>query len=398
MEYPTVSLLECPTVESWKLPVLYKQGAKNQLVWSIAFHDGHLIIVHGISLTSKGKQGKLQTDRTAVELNQSGRTMQAQAFQEAVDRFRKKYRKEGYRPKEDVSVPETAKGAQGPKPMNAMRWFSSTAKSHCKSAIELRKSRCATYPAVVQYKLDGVRCLIRIDEKGALICRTRENRIYTHLSHLDCSLRNILSKLPPNCELDGELYIHGIRFQQLVSILRPDKNISPRLSEVQYWIFDVIAPGTYTERYDTLVRAYTESPNVKILPCFPVTDDDQVLSKYNEFRGMGYEGAMVKTCSGIYEHRRTDKILKIKAELDEEVEIIGVAEAKGTQLGAAVCLVRDREGREFKCALQGTLEYRRELAQNPEKLVGKRLTISFQERSMEGIPRFPWGVAIRDYE
>jgi DNA ligase-1 len=39
-----------------------------------------------------------------------------------------------------------------------------------------------------------------------------------------------------------------------------------------------------------------------------------------------------------------------------------------------------------------------ELFQNGSEYVGKKLTIRFQELTDEGLPRFPVGIAFRDYE
>jgi DNA ligase-1 len=50
----------------------------------------------------------------------------------------------------------------------------------------------------------------------------------------------------------------------------------------------------------------------------------------------------------------------------------------------------------------GTIESRKKLwaewEANPNDFIGKELTVQYQELTPKGIPRFPKGLAIRDYE
>ena len=57
-----------------------------------------------------------------------------------------------------------------------------------------------------------------------------------------------------------------------------------------------------------------------------------------------------------------------------------------------------KAGKEFSCRPRGTHESRAELFKHGKEYVGKMLTVRFQELTADGIPRFPVGIAIRDYE
>ena len=48
--------------------------------------------------------------------------------------------------------------------------------------------------------------------------------------------------------------------------------------------------------------------------------------------------------------------------------------------------------------MQGTLENKRQMMENVREYYGKMLTVKYQEKSNEGIPRFPVGIVFRDYE
>jgi DNA ligase-1 len=47
---------------------------------------------------------------------------------------------------------------------------------------------------------------------------------------------------------------------------------------------------------------------------------------------------------------------------------------------------------------RGTREKRAEWWENREQYIGSKLTVRFQNLTADGIPRFPVGIAIRDYE
>jgi len=59
---------------------------------------------------------------------------------------------------------------------------------------------------------------------------------------------------------------------------------------------------------------------------------------------------------------------------------------------------KTKEGKEFEVRPVGTVESRSELLKNASKCIGKFLTVTYQELSEFGVPRFPVGKTIRDYE
>ena len=61
-------------------------------------------------------------------------------------------------------------------------------------------------------------------------------------------------------------------------------------------------------------------------------------------------------------------------------------------------LLRAKTGWAARVKPQGTLAARRKMLADRSSLVGRKLTVRFQERTDAGVPRFPVGVAVRDYE
>jgi len=52
----------------------------------------------------------------------------------------------------------------------------------------------------------------------------------------------------------------------------------------------------------------------------------------------------------------------------------------------------------FSVRPEGTLEVRRKFLQDQGNYIGKQLTVRYQNLTTLGIPRFPVGVVVRDYE
>jgi DNA ligase-1 len=113
----------------------------------------------------------------------------------------------------------------------------------------------------------------------------------------------------------------------------------------------------------------------------------------------GYEGTMYRTPMGPYKIRlRSKDLLKRKDFQTEEYRIVGAEEADGRDIGTVIWVVETDDGTEFRVRPRGSLEIRRKWWRDRDGYIGKRLTVRFQNLTEGGIPRFPVGIAIRDYE
>jgi hypothetical protein len=86
--------------------------------------------------------------------------------------------------------------------------------------------------------------------------------------------------------------------------------------------------------------------------------------------------------------------------MDEEFEIVGVKEGEGKFEGLAIFRCKTAQGAEFDATPKGTDAERRAYYEQRAELVGKHLTVRFFEwtSSEPPVPRFPIGIAVRDYE
>jgi DNA ligase-1 len=116
------------------------------------------------------------------------------------------------------------------------------------------------------------------------------------------------------------------------------------------------------------------------------------------FLGMKYEGLMLRDAESLYEFGRTHALLKVKKWFDEEATIVDVTEGKGKMEGKAVFICENKEGQQFRVSMAATMERREEMFQRKNSLIGKELTYTYFEETDDGLPRFPVGIDIRDYE
>jgi DNA ligase-1 len=110
----------------------------------------------------------------------------------------------------------------------------------------------------------------------------------------------------------------------------------------------------------------------------------------------GYEGTMIRNPSMEYEiGKRSYSLLKLKDFVDAEYRIVDVIDGDGSDKGLAIFILETDAGNRFNCRPEGTQSNRAELYLSRKELVGKFLTVRYQELSRDGIPIFPVGVSIR---
>ena len=108
----------------------------------------------------------------------------------------------------------------------------------------------ADYPAFIQPKLDGVRCLF--SAKGAF---SRAGNQFMNVMHIEKALEPFFAKYP-NAVVDGELYNHGLKddFEKIISLVRKKKPTVQDVVEAsqltQYHVYDIASMeyATYTDR------------------------------------------------------------------------------------------------------------------------------------------------------
>ena len=229
-------------------------------------------------------------------------------------------------------------------------------------------------PFYVQPKIDGVRLLV--SKNG---CFSRTGKPIKGVDHLSNGLRD-------GEWLDGECYAPDKTFEEITSLFKTNPK------DLEFHIFDYFdlerPELTFEERMDCIS-----------IDTFLVKKKSSVKTYHDLFTSRGYEGVMIRDAKSTYEvGKRSNYLLKYKEFQTEEYEIIGAKTGHGRDANAVVWICKTGNGQEFTVRPEGTITQRQEHYKNYKKYIGKMLTVRFQNLTTLGLPRFPIGVVIRDYE
>ena len=173
-----------------------------------------------------------------------------------------------------------------------------------------------------------------------------------------------------------------------------------KMRQIQFHVYDVITPQPYSARYETLTALFQTRRfrYLKLVETRACRSEEEMKEQHAQFVSEGYEGIMLRTPKGIYKGSRSTDLLKYKEFFDDEFEITGYKEGEGLEEGCVIWIAKTPSGAEFSCRPRGSREERAELFQNASNYIGMPLTVRYQELTPDGIPRFPVGIGIRDYE
>lgn len=393
-----------------KLQTLYKIDTKGKLrEWTMHIDGASFYAVKGLV------DGKKTTDKPTTTIAKNvGRanatTPQEQALLEAQAKFQKKL---------DSGYALNKIDAQKKKfyePMLAHNYK------------DRKDELVGKYPVFSQPKLDGIRCIVR-KEGNTLIGRTRNGKEIECIPHILKSLNGFFLAYP-NAILDGELYNHDLRanFNKITSLVRKQKPIKSdkmtdkafdkkvaeykeRLSEaedtIQYHVYDaprindtINESQPFDFRIDELKAHLTQNKHIVLVETLEVYSKGNLDDLYGQYLEQGYEGQMVRKSLSAYENKRSTSLLKRKEFVDAEYKVIDIEIGNGNRSGTAKHLVCycDKTKRTFNSNIKGSFDYLKEIYDNRKEYIGQLATIKYFQLTPDGIPRFPYAIAFRNYE
>jgi ATP-dependent DNA ligase len=262
-----------------------------------------------------------------------------------------------------------------------------------------KRGKTFAFPCYTQPKLDGTRC-IAVQGKGLF---SRLKKSFPHMEHIMEEVNRIPSV--GTLILDGELYSDELTFQEIVGLVKRE-TLKPGDAEkqrkIKFHVYDIIKPTDYEDRLEHLRRMFYANHNilnhVVIVSTNLCRSEEEMKKQHAEHVANGYEGIMLRNPMGLYKHSRSVDLLKYKEFFDAEYNVVGFKEGEGLEAGCVIWNCCNADGKEFHCRPRGSREERMELFQQGAAYIGKMLTVRFQELTDEGLPRFPVGIAFRDYE
>lgn len=252
------------------------------------------------------------------------------------------------------------------------------------------------YPAYIQPKLDGYRCIFNSKDKS---CNSRQGKEFSIIK--TTQLYKELCSIKEDFILDGELYIHNCLFEDL-GILRKkklEKNDIDYLDKIEYHVYDIVINNmTFDNRFEKLKNLIDTNKfkMIKLVETLEVNSEDKIKEHHTNFIKNNYEGSILRNRLGIYKCKiRSTDLLKYKDFKDDEFEIVNFTyetdtSKKNKNLIVWVC--KTKNGHEFNVRPGGTKIERQELYSNCVKnfeYKGKKLYVKYFELTDRGIPRFP---------
>ena len=263
----------------------------------------------------------------------------------------------------------------------------------------------ADYPAYIQPKLDGVRCVFTKD--GAY---SRTGKEFKNVDHIKEELKTFFAS-NPTAILDGELYNHGLKddFEKIISLVRKTKPTKEHRAEaaqlVEYHIYDVVSMtiANYTTRmnYIKSVPSFRWNYILRIIDTKVALDFDDAKRLHDKNLKLGYEGSIYRSMNGKYKGTRSWDLMKFKDFDDAEATIIGYEMGKGKRHGTlGKFIMQDDAGIQFGCPPGKGYDYKdlADMADNISDYIGQRATFTYFQRTQAGSYRHPLYKCIRNYE
>jgi len=279
-------------------------------------------------------------------------------------------------------------------PMLAKTYYSKTCPDVVNGKVKETK---VILPLIVQPKLNGVRCIAR-KENGEVKITSRLGKDYSIVCR---KLANQLRLVMKNSDIwDGEIYVHGWTFQR---IIRAVKRFRWDTQKLQFHRYDIC--DTKTSNKDRIYQRQFLPRNKYIchVQSFTIKNIKQIKHYHDLFVADGYEGIILRKPDGMYRFNyRSADLLKYKEFIDKEFEIVdfeGYRQEDGNTMRTCIrffCEIPNNWT--FEVIPRGSLKKREQMFLNGKKYIGKMLTVRYQELSEDGVPIFPIGITVRDYE
>jgi DNA ligase-1 len=217
-------------------------------------------------------------------------------------------------------------------------------------------------------KLDGVRALFTVipcDFGVTVVCYSRNGKVFENFGHIEEQINNSWARIVRACAkvdqgrslingfvLDGEVI--GNTFQELMRQARRKSDV--QADDSVFNIFDIIPLADFRRGHwnaqlrkriqllDAIRPVIDTLDNVELLPHIMVDLDtaagkDQLERYAKDNVNAGFEGIMIKELEAPYQCKRSTDWMKWKPTITVDLEVIGVEEGTGRNLGRVGALV-----------------------------------------------------------
>ena len=252
----------------------------------------------------------------------------------------------------------------------------------------------------VSRKLDGVRCLVVVDEKGKAKSYSRAGKQFHTLSLVEKEIESLGFK---NVVYDGEMCIvDDNNNEDFQSIMKEIKRKNHTIKNGLFQVFDYIPyrmfskgngdVGTFSQRTSTLSNIIygtdIELKYVKLLSQTPVNNWSEFNRLNSKASDLGWEGLMLRKNS-LYKGKRSNDILKVKTFFDSEYKVEGlkfgpfryIKEGKEVEEEMLTAVTIKHKENKVNVGSGFTIEQRKRFYSKPTEIHGKVITVQYFEET-----------------
>ena len=254
---------------------------------------------------------------------------------------------------------------------------------------------------VASRKLDGVRCLAVVDEKGNVSLWSRQGNEFETLQKVKDEIVKLGLK---DKVLDGEICLVDAQgnedFQGIMKQIRRKEHT---ISNAKYLVFDIIDGSAfrsklgnkaYSSRYSEL-NAYLYNAKEKgfnhleIVNQTTIADEKHYIEMMENADANKWEGLILRKADAMYEGKRSKNMVKCKSFHDAEYEIIDleIGPFRMIENGLEVTkdvlsnVVVEHKGNRVSVGSGFTIDERMYYKEHPEEILNKIITVKYFEET-----------------
>lgn len=255
------------------------------------------------------------------------------------------------------------------------------------------------WPATGQEKSDGGRINIHVDGDNIVICG-RSGRSIDLLGHVENDMELLGKQFPYPVVFDGELLVkdevgtmtrrsgNGIMNKAIKGTINDEE-----ASAVYFQLWDVIpkdqflkekSEDSYDVRFDLLKNAIekVKSNKYSLIPYCIVNNLEEATEYFNKMLSDGKEGIILKNLkNNPWENKRSKNMLKFKALLEADMQIIGYKDGEGKFAGQVGSIEVASSDRKVEVNISGfSDEVRMDITNRKNELMNSIVSVKYNER------------------
>jgi len=242
-----------------------------------------------------------------------------------------------------------------------------------------KEEKKVVYPCFAQPKLDGMRALNSSHDP----LMSRSGNIIDTVPHVQ-----IVNPDGPKVILDGELYAHGLSFQENMRII---KKARPETISVKHHVYDMISDKPFVERYNDLQIYVQQHEHLLLVETVVILNKEQLMKYHASNIAKGYEGTIVRHGDEGYKlNGRSSSLLKLKDFEDLSLTLMDVVPSeKRPEHGKPIFFWEGATDNRLGAGIALSHDEAKDLLENKSSHIGKTCEIRFFEYSDTGVPRHP---------